>query len=91
MLYTFSKSQYDNETLQSFLAHLSENDAVLLWQDGVLQAVKNPQLFAKLPRCYLLEQDVIARGLTAQLSVFECLSLTEFVRLTETHAPHIAL
>ncbi len=40
MLYTLSKANYDEETLNFFFSHLSENDAVVLWQDGVLQAVK---------------------------------------------------
>lgn len=91
MLYTFSKSQYDSETLHAFLSHINENDAVVLWQDGVLQAVKNPQFFANLPNCYLLEQDVSARGLTAQLAKFNRISLSELVKLTETYFPHIGL
>lgn len=90
MLYTISKAQYDDEMLQ-LLSHISDNDAVVLWQDGVLQAVKNPQLFANLPRCYLLEQDIIARGLTQTLSSFQTISLTEFIQLSETYFPQMAL
>lgn len=90
MLYTISKAQYDDEMLQ-LLSHISDNDAVVLWQDGVLQAVKNPQLFASFPRCYLLEQDVIARGLTQTLSSFQTISLTEFIQLSENYFPQMAL
>lgn len=90
MLYTISKAQYDDEMLH-LLSHISDNDAVVLWQDGVLQAVKNPQLFANLPRCYLLEQDIIARGLTQTLSSFQTISLTEFIQLSETYFPQMAL
>lgn len=90
MLYTLSNAQYDDETL-SLLNHLNENDAVVLWQDGVLQAVKNPQFFANLPRCYLLERDVIARGLQQSLSEFRTISLAELVKLTEVYFPQIAL
>lgn len=91
MLYTFSKAQYDDETLKLFLGSLTENDAVVLWQDGVLQAVKKPEFFANLPHCYLLEQDVVARGLNTQLSTFVTLSLTEFVKLTEIHFPQVSI
>lgn len=91
MLYTFSKAQYDNETLRVFLTNLAESDVVVLWQDGILQAVKNRDIFANIPHCYLLEQDVVARGLSEQLLSFHTLSLLEFVKLTETHFPHIGI
>ncbi|QLB15822.1 hypothetical protein A6B39_10365 [Mannheimia granulomatis] len=91
MLYTFSKAQYDAETLDTFLMHFNENDVVVLWQDGVLQAVKNQDFFAKLPHCYLLEQDVVARGLSESLRMFKTLSLSEFIGLTEKFFPQIAL
>lgn len=91
MLYTFSKANYDDETLRTFLTNLTENDTVVLWQDGVLQAVKNRDFFANLPQCYLLEQDVAARGLSLQLQPFNTLSLAEFVALTEKSFPQIAL
>lgn len=90
MLYTLSKAHYDDETL-SLLGHLDDNDAIILWQDGVLQAVKNPQFFANLPRCYVLEQDVVARGLKPSLSSFRCVSLSEFVKLSEIYFPQVAL
>lgn len=90
MLYTLSNAQYDDEML-SLLHHLNDNDTVILWQDGVLQAVKNPQFFANLPRCYLLEQDVIARGLQQSLCEFQLISLSEFVKLSEIYFPQIAL
>ncbi|AHG76468.1 sulfurtransferase complex subunit TusB [Mannheimia varigena] len=90
MLYTLSKAQYDEDTL-TILSHLTENDVVVLWQDGVLQAVKNPQFFANLPRCYLLEQDITARGLEQILSSFQLISLTELIKLTEIDFPQVAL
>lgn len=90
MLYTLSKAQYDEDTL-TVLSHLTENDVVVLWQDGVLQAVKNPQFFANLPRCYLLEQDITARGLEQILSSFQLISLTELIKLTEIDFPQVAL
>lgn len=88
MLYTLSKAQYDDETL-SVLNYVNGNDVVILWQDGVLQAVKNPQFFANFPRCYLLEKDVMARGLQPLLSEFHTISLSEFVKLSEVYYPQI--
>ncbi|MDD0824176.1 sulfurtransferase complex subunit TusB [Mannheimia sp. AT1] len=91
MLYTFSKAEYAPETLSSFLTHLTENDAVVLWQDGVLQAVKNREFFAHLPNCYLLEQDITARSLYQTTNTFKKISLSEFIMLTERYSPHIAI
>ncbi|MCK3654933.1 hypothetical protein A4G19_03860 [Pasteurellaceae bacterium Macca] len=88
MLYTFANAQYDRQTLATLLTQVKENDAVLLWQDGVLQAVKNPQLFAHLKQCYLLENDVKARGIQTDLPT---ISLAEFVHLTEDFFPQVAL
>lgn len=64
MLYTLSKAQYDKQELTILLAQLQPTDALLLWQDGVLQAVKNPQLFANRKNVFALTQDLQARNLT---------------------------
>ena len=40
MLYTFSQAHYAETDLQRYLTEITENDAVVLWQDGVLLAVK---------------------------------------------------
>lgn len=88
MLYTLSKSQYDHQDLQAILRQIQANDCVLLWQDGVLQAVKNPQFFANLPRVVALENDVKARGLNLDIPT---ISLDELVALTEQFYPQVAL
>ena len=41
MLYTFSQAHYSETELQRYLTEITENDAVVLWQDGVLLAVNN--------------------------------------------------
>ncbi len=87
MLYTFSKAQYDISTLNAILEQVTPDDAIVLWQDGVLQAVKYPQLFAN-KQIFVLANDVEARGLTISMP---SISLSEFVTLTETHFPQIAL
>lgn len=86
MLYTFSKAQYDLLTLNAILEQVTPDDAIVLWQDGVLQAVKYPQFFAN-KKIFVLANDVEARGLTILMPL---ISLNEFVTLTETHFPQIA-
>lgn len=88
MLYTLSQADYNLEELQSLLQQVTEKDAVVLWQNGILQAVKNPQIFAKLPNVFVLENDVNARGLTASLPT---ISYREFVKITEQFHPQISL
>ena len=88
MLYTLSKAQYDKQELTTLLAQLQPTDALLLWQDGVLQAVKNPQLFANRENVFALTQDLQARNLTITV---ETISLEQAVRLTEGFYPQVSL
>ena len=88
MLYTLSKAQYDKQELTTLLAQLQLTDALLLWQDGVLQAVKNPQLFANRENVFALTQDLQARNLTVTV---ETISLEQAVRLTEGFYPQVGL
>lgn len=88
MLYTLSKAQYDKQELSTLLAQLQPTDALLLWQDGVLQAVKNPQLFANRENVFALIQDLQARNLTVTV---ETISLEQVVRLTEGFYPQVGL
>ena len=88
MLYTLSRAQYDKQELSTLLAQLQPTDALLLWQDGVLQAVKNPQLFANRENVFALTQDLQARNLTVTV---ETISLEQAVRLTEEFYPQVSL
>ena len=88
MLYTLSKAQYDKQELTTLLAQLQPTDALLLWQDGVLQAVKNPQLFTNRENVVALAQDLQARNLTTTV---ETISLEQSVKLTETFYPQMSL
>ncbi|WGE81030.1 sulfurtransferase complex subunit TusB [Actinobacillus equuli subsp. haemolyticus] len=88
MLYTFSKAQYELSELNQILTQITENDAVILWQDGVLLAVKYPQLFAKISHLFVLANDLESRGLNTK---FKSISLSEFVNITETFHPQVAL
>ena len=88
MLYTLSKAQYDKQELSTLLAQLPPTDALLLWQDGVLQAIKNPQLFANRENVFALTQDLQARNLTVTV---ETIYLEQVVRLTEEFYPQVSL
>lgn len=88
MLYTFAKAQYDQQFLSAVLENITEQDVIVLWQDGVLQAVKNPQIFATLPQVFALENDVSARAISIQIPQ---ISLARFVELTTHSYPQVAL
>lgn len=88
MLYTFAKAQYDQRQLYQILDQITDDDALLLWQDGVLQAVKYPDLFANVPNLFILATDLNARGLHTD---FSTVSLADAVLLTERYFPQIAL
>lgn len=88
MLYTLSQAHYGAEALQSIVAELSEDDVLVLWQNGVLQAVRYPDLFRNVHHCVVLENDLNARGLTTALPT---ISLDELVHLSERYTPHIGL
>lgn len=94
MLYTFSQAHYSETDLQRYLTDITENDAVVLWQDGVLLAVKYGEMFTQCKgQCFVLEQDVLARNLTTLLSnnKVRSISLADLVDLTAQYSPQIAL
>ena len=95
MLYTFSQAHYSETDLQRYLTEITENDAVVLWQDGVLLAVKYGEIFTQCKgQCFVLEQDILARNLTALLpenNQVRSISLADLVDLTAQYSPQIAL
>ena len=95
MLYTFSQAHYSETDLQRYLTEITENDAVVLWQDGVLLAVKYREVLTQFKgQCFVLEQDVLARNLTALLpehNKVRSISFADLVDLTDQYSPHIAL
>ncbi|PJG84469.1 DsrH/TusB family sulfur relay protein [Conservatibacter flavescens] len=88
MLYTFSRSDYSLDELERYLANAGINDAIVLWQNGVLLALKYPNLFEG---CFALQQDIEARGLQAMNLKVQLISLTDLVGLTERYFPQLAL
>ena len=94
MFYTFSQAHYSETELQRYLTEITENDAVVLWQDGVLLAVKYREVLTQCKgQCFVLEQDVLARNLTALLpnNKVRSISLADLVDLTAQYSPQIAL
>ena len=88
MLYTLSKAQYDKQELSTLLAQLQPTDALLLWQDGVLQAVKNPQLFTNRENVVALAQDLQTQNLTTTVKT---IYLEQAVKSTEAFYPQMRL
>ncbi|WP_040976089.1 sulfurtransferase complex subunit TusB [Necropsobacter massiliensis] len=93
MLYTFSQAVYDATYLRRYLIQTTAQDAILLWQDGVLLALKYPALFANSAApCYALESDVTARGISALMPAkVRSISLELVVELSEKYTPQFAL
>lgn len=88
MLYTLSQAQHSEEELTAIFSRLTDQDAVILWQNGVLQSVKNHDFFAKYPQVFVLETDLNARGLSTDLTT---ISLEQLVDISERFYPQIAL
>ena len=95
MLYTFSQAHYSQTELEHYLLNATAQDAVVLWQDGVLLAIKYPHCFEQCPaECLLLEQDILARNLTALLpreSKVRSITMLDFVAITQKFYPQLAL
>ena len=95
MLYTFSQADYDQQTLEIYLRNANATDAIVLWQDGVLLAIKQADVLARCQApCFMLENDLLARNLTALLpenAKVRSISLADFVAISEQYSPQIAL
>lgn len=69
---------------------LKKGDDLLLLQDGVIAAIRNNPVLEKLLATsavlYVLNEDVLARGITADISTeVNMIDYHEFVKLTEKH------
>ncbi|MFZ7255922.1 DsrH/TusB family sulfur relay protein [Avibacterium avium] len=100
MLYTFAKADYDSQTLARYFENFTEQDCLVLWQDGVLLPFKHQELFTQLAvPCYALENDIYARNLQeiaphfvhSDESKVRLISLQDFVILTERYFPQLAI
>ena len=95
MLYTFSQADYDQQTLEIYVRNANATDAIVLWQDGVLLAIKQADVLARCQApCFVLENDLLARNLTALLpenAKVRSISLADSVAISEQYSPQIAL
>ena len=55
MLYTFSQSDYPKTELDDYFLYITEKDSVVLWQDGVLLAVKYPDYLPNVRELHDIE------------------------------------
>lgn len=94
MLHTLRHSPWHCD-ITSLLRLLREGDALLLIADGVQAAVEGNRFLEMLTRApisvYVLEEDINARGFSAQISTSVIsVDYTGFVRLTIKHAGQMA-
>lgn len=94
MLHTLRTSPWHAD-ISGITRLMDDGDDLLLIADGVLAAVENGRFLEILRAApisiYVLNEDVQARGLCAQISSDVIMvSYTDFVRLTVKHASQIA-
>ena len=94
MLHTLSRSPWQCD-IDGLLRMLRDGDALLLIQDGVLAAIAGSRYVENITnapiKVYALNEDLIARGLTGQISNdIILIDYTDFVRLTVKHPSQMA-
>ncbi|EFB72839.1 tRNA 2-thiouridine synthesizing protein B [Providencia rustigianii] len=95
MLYTIATSPFKCD-FPAILRLITNNDAVLLMQDGVVAAIAHSKYLAELQnsgaQIYALDVDINARGLQKKISDnVSIITYQGFVTLTEAHKQHFAL
>ncbi|MWP62151.1 sulfurtransferase complex subunit TusB [Gilliamella sp. Pas-s25] len=73
---------------------ISDQDAVLFWQNGVVLAIQNNPLLNdiihKTEHCYIINSDIEARGLGNIIdSRLKIINMQQAVELTANHFPQI--
>lgn len=81
-LHIVSCSPFSSDSLSRCLSLLSEGDALLFIENGVYVVNSSVQLPPTIP-CYLLEEDLAARGLSA--TALSTVNYDGFVRLVCDH------
>ncbi|MBP2850840.1 sulfurtransferase complex subunit TusB [Dickeya oryzae] len=94
MLHTLAHSPYHTD-LDALLRNVGADDAILLLQDGVIAALSGVPFSKRLQSSgatvYALQDDVAARGLSAQISTtIVLIGYTQFVQLTVLHSRQLA-
>ncbi|OPX54711.1 hypothetical protein BTE48_12860 [Oceanospirillum multiglobuliferum] len=91
MLHTVNKSGFSSKLLEECLRTVQADDAILLIEDGVYNALKTARTFTdQQAQCtwYVLMEDAKARGLQAEHChpEIQWVDYSGFVELTEQHA-----
>ncbi|WP_294613502.1 sulfurtransferase complex subunit TusB [uncultured Gilliamella sp.] len=73
---------------------ISAQDAVLFWQDGVIISLQNNSLLnvilEKTTNCYILDSDIIARGLEPFIDPrLKIINMQQVVELTTQYFPQM--
>ncbi|AUQ26994.1 sulfurtransferase complex subunit TusB [Dickeya zeae] len=94
MLHTLAHSPYHSD-LDALLRNVGSDDAILLLQDGVIAALSGAPFGERLQSSgatvYALQEDVVARGLSEQISTtIVLIDYTQFVQLTVLHSRQLA-
>lgn len=95
MLYTLATSPFKSD-FSAMLRLVTNEDAILLFQDGVLAGISQSKYLLELQnsgaQIYALDADIYARGLQNQIADgVSIISYQGFVKLTEAHKQHFAL
>ena len=93
-LHICNQSPFQNATLEQALSIVSPKQVLVLIEDGVYGTLESAPTAQKLNalmdkglKCYALDQDIEARGLSADLNNITIISMLEFVDLTAQHNP----
>ena len=91
MLHTINKSPFENNTMEACIRFLQPGDPVLFIEDGVY-AVQVGNRFSDLIEntiksnpVYVLQPDLVARGVSAVVEGVESIDYEGFVELVEEH------
>ena len=81
ILHTVNRSPFQQATLAPCLARCSENDGILLLEDGVYGALQSHPQADQLSTitCFAIEADIQSRGLSTQ-PLIETVTLIDFER-----------
>lgn len=91
MLHTINKSPFDTHDLDNCLRFISDQDVVLLFEDGVYAAVNGTkesgliESLLKTNKVYALLPDIKARGIDNLIAGVETAGYEDFVDLVEQH------
>ncbi|WP_394166898.1 sulfurtransferase complex subunit TusB [Photobacterium piscicola] len=94
MLHTVTRSPFQSHSLAQCLQFICAGDEILLLEDAVIVALSENIYFDLIKnigvKIYLLEADIIARGLQDKCDKdLDVIDYKGFVLLTERHDKHI--